>query len=137
MKKPTDIFIIRRDHHIRMDTPATSPLSDVLQTLIEQIRAGLPKGATLEGPVQLVLSTIIRKDKRGEVEIRVVEEGAKIPESQIQRITVPVTISPVEEGEPAKEIPSKKYAQIPVHHRISSFDRKRNSLLYGSNSRRA
>ena len=120
-----------------MDAPATSSLSDVLQILIRQIQEGLPKGTKLEGPVQLVLSTIIRKDKHGGVEIRVVEEGAKIPESQIQRITVPVTIRPVEEEEPAIEMPSKKYAQMPVHHRISSFDRKRNSLLYGSNSKRA
>ncbi len=118
-----------------MDAPATSSLSDVLQILIRQIQAGLPKGAKLEGPVQLVIPTIIRKGKHGDVEIRVVEEGAKIPESQIQRITVPVTISPVEEGGAVKEIPSKKYAQMPVH-RISSFDRKRNSLLYGTNSRK-
>ena len=117
-----------------MDAPATSSLSDVLQILIRQIQEGLPKGTKLEGPVQLVLSTIIRKDKHGDVEIRVVEEGAKIPESQIQRITVPVTI-PSDEGTATGERPSKSYANIPVRHRVSSFDRKRNSLLFGSNSR--
>ena len=69
-----------------------TPIKDYIESAIAQIKSSLPADARVEGTVDIEISTFLEKGKDGGFNIKVLNLGAKVSESQIHRITVPIKI---------------------------------------------
>jgi hypothetical protein len=72
--------------------PLTTPLTDYLQSVLQQIKAALPEEAIVDGIVNFEVSTVVQHDGTGGLRIAVLNFGADTSENQIQKITIPIRI---------------------------------------------
>ena len=70
----------------------TTPLTDYLQSVLQQIKTALPEEAIVDGIVNIEVSTIVQHDETGGLRIAVLNFGSDASENQIQKITIPIRI---------------------------------------------
>lgn len=87
-----------------------SAIADYIKDVKNQIKAGLEEDASLAGPIDLEMSTTLEKVKRGLFNISVLQVGAKVNQSEIHKIKVPIKLN--SEVDKAEEEARKAEAQF-------------------------
>jgi hypothetical protein len=70
-----------------MASPSTSAIADYIKTTCTQIQAGLINGAKFDGHIKFDISTVVERDKGGNLDIRVLNADAKISDMNTQRVS--------------------------------------------------
>jgi hypothetical protein len=71
---------------------STSPIKDFIASALMQIKNALPDDARVDGIIKIDLTTIIQKEKGGGIDVRVLNVGTDVTESQTQKISIPIRI---------------------------------------------
>ena len=99
---------------------STSPIKDYLQTTLTEIKSGLPSDFAINGTIVLEISTVVQKDKKGGVNISILNLGANVSSNQIQKMTIPIKMLSDKEKEIAKIAQSNKEMAESTMKKIST-----------------
>jgi len=105
-------------------TEAGSPITKVIEQVKNQSIAGLGKDWEFKEPIKLELSTIISGKAGGNIDIKVVNFGAKVEATQIQKMNF--SIGPKDEAEQEEKkarIAKAKHLQKYPHHDIPNSNK--------------
>lgn len=73
-----------------MSLPSTSSISEFIKSTLTQIQEGLPGGAKIDGQIRFEMSTVVQRDKGGNLGISVLNLGADVSENQTQKVTLAI-----------------------------------------------
>lgn len=69
-----------------------SPIKTYIKSIISQVQDALPENARVDGTLTIEMSTVLSEEKGGALKIEVLNIGAKVAESHVHKVTIPIRI---------------------------------------------